>query len=366
VRHLLGRYEVHWVNTIGTRPPSLDWATVSRGFGKLRDWAKRRPSAVATAANPRVLNPRMWPRFSSAFDRRLNRRLLSRQLTPLLKRLPAPPIALTTIPLVADLIDCLPVAHWVYYCVDDFTRWPGLDNSALAKMEVRLIERANVLVAVSEALQDRLAQMGRAAHLLTHGVDLAFWQARAPKDVSGPEFAGLEPPLVVFWGLIDRRMDVAFVQRLAADLRAGTIVLVGPEADPDRRLYNAPRVVRVPALPFERLPALARDAAVLIMPYADLPVTRALQPLKLKEYLATGKPVVVRKLPAVAPWADCLDAADSAEEFSRFVWLRLQHGLPKDQEQARRRLEKESWAEKARQLEEWILDPERSPNVSPN
>ena len=68
-------------------------------------------------------------------------------------------------------------------------------------------------------------------------------------------------------------------------------------------------------MPFEELPRLAREAGVLVMPYADLPVTRAMQPLKLKEYLATGRPVVVRDLPATRPWADCLDLADTAEEF---------------------------------------------------
>ena len=37
------------------------------------------------------------------------------------------------------------------------------------------------------------------------------------------------------------------------------------------------------------------------MPYADLPVTRAMQPLKLKEYLVTDRPVVVADLPADQP-----------------------------------------------------------------
>ncbi len=46
----------------------------------------------------------------------------------------------------------------------------------------------------------------------------------------------------------------------------------------------------------EELPALAQQASVLIMPYADLPVTRVMQPLKLKEYLATGRPVVAAPL----------------------------------------------------------------------
>src|SRR4051794_29094384 len=80
VRHLLPRRRVTWVNTIGTRPPRLDWATVKRGLGNLRQWtglAKRpaSPEPAVPVASPTVLNPKMWPSFGSRFGRGLNRRL---------------------------------------------------------------------------------------------------------------------------------------------------------------------------------------------------------------------------------------------------------------------------------------------------
>jgi glycosyltransferase involved in cell wall biosynthesis len=149
-------------------------------------------------------------------------------------------------------------------------------------------------------------------------------------------------------------MEVEFVRRLAADMAAGTIVLVGPVEDPDPALVALPRVVHVPPQPYDILPQLAAAADVLIMPYADLPVTRAMQPLKLKEYLATGKPAVVRDLPAVAEWADCLDVTRTADEFSALVRKRLAVGLDPAQREARRRLEEEAWAAKARQFEHWL------------
>jgi hypothetical protein len=95
------------------------------------------------------------------------------------------------------------------------------------------------------------------------------------------------------------------------------------------------------------LPALAVSASVLIMPYADLPVTRAMQPLKLKEYLATGRPVVVRDLPATRGWADCLDLAGTPEDFAAAVRRRLADGVPAAQRVARARLSAETWKAKA-------------------
>jgi glycosyltransferase involved in cell wall biosynthesis len=357
IRQLLGRYQVHWVNTIGMRRPRLDLATLRRAAEKVRHWF-RRETAEAGSALPEGLhvhNPRMWPWFSSPVDRRINRFLLARQLVPLARSLEPPPVALTTIPIVADLVGALPVRRWVYYCVDDFGTWPGLDSRPLRRMEDDLVRRIDRVIAVSEALQRKLAGLGRTAPLLTHGVDVDFW--RAPGSGRPlPQLDGLERPLVVFWGVSDRRMDLRVLGRVANDLPRGTVVLAGPEDDPDPTLAGLKRLVRLGTLPFGRLPRLAAEAAVLIMPYADLPVTRAMQPLKLKEYLATGKPVVVRTLPATLGWADCADLADTPEAFAAAVLRRLQTGLPEEQRAARGRLAGESWAEKARQLEAWALD----------
>jgi glycosyltransferase involved in cell wall biosynthesis len=353
VRYLAGRHAVTWVNTIGTRRPQLNLATFRRGLEKVAQWVRRRatrPSDVP--AGLRVLNPRMWPWCSSRFDRRLNQSLLVRQLRAHVRSAPGPVIAISTIPIVADLIEPLPVAGWVYYCVDDFGVWPGLDRRPLRRMEQKLIQRADVLVAVSEPLRQKLERAGRHAYLLTHGVDVDFWRSGAAALPSALE--RLESPLIVFWGVIDRRLDVAFLARLAGALDRGTIVLVGPQADAEPALATLPRVVLAPALALEALPVLAQRSAVLIMPYADLPVTRAMQPLKFKEYLATGRPSVVRDLPATRDWADAADLAASAEEFVRLVRLRLATGLPESQRLARGRLDGESWQAKARQFESWI------------
>jgi glycosyltransferase involved in cell wall biosynthesis len=227
--------------------------------------------------------------------------------------------------------------------VDDFGEWPGLDRKAMNRLEKIVVAKADALIAVSETLRTRLAGMGRESHSLTHGVDVGFWR----HGDSMPELDHLERPLFLFWGVIDRRMDTAFLERLAQDMTQGTIVLAGPEQNADPRLAKLPRIHRTGALRFEQLPGLAHAASVLIMPYVDEPVTRAMQPLKLKEYLATGKPVVVRDLPANREWADALDLVARPEQFSSAVRERSQSGLPADQAAARGRLSSESWDAKA-------------------
>ena len=362
VSHVLGRRQVVWVNTIGTRPPAFNLATAKRGVEKLRQWmgpSGSAPPAEDGSPAPVVLNPKMWPSFRTRVSRALNRWLLLRGLRPTLAALPQPPVVVTTIPVVADLVGTFPAARWVYYCVDDFSVWPGLDGPTLLRMDERLVRQADTFVVVSDLLKKHVEQLGKPAHLLTHGVDLAHWRRPRPAElpVSLRGLDSLAGPLVVFWGVIDRRMDTAFVRELSDRLTAGTVVLVGPQDNPDPDLLRLPRAATLPAVPYADLPALAARAAVLVMPYADLPVTRAMQPLKLKEYLATGRPVVVRDLPSTRPWADCLDVAATPAAFADAVLERLRDGVPAGQGAARSRLDAEGWGAKAEQFERWIDSP---------
>jgi glycosyltransferase involved in cell wall biosynthesis len=295
-------------------------------------------------ANLTVHSPMHWPGFGAGWERGLNARLIDRALRPLIERADA---VVATAPIVADLAARVPEANWVYYCVDDLSEWPGLDAEALRALERDFVPRAARIVAVSEHLRARLKSMGRESELLTHGFDPSHWASvthRVAHDES-------EKPVAVFWGAIDRRLDASIVAKLAelCDLR-----LVGPEQDPDPRVTSDARIRRDGAVPYAELPRVASDADVLVMPYADLPVTRAMQPLKLKEYLATGLPVVATSLPANKEWADALDLVDDPFLFARRVLERAAAALPASQVKARERLRDETWAAKALQFERWL------------
>lgn len=357
MRQMLPHYKVLWVNTIGTRAPRLDMATIKRVGEKIRQWSSKK-KAVGDDPPPeqhknlKVVNPRMLPWFGRPFHRKINAWLLSQQLAPLIKALPQPVCAVTTLPITADLPGRLPVEKWVYYCVDDFGEWPGLDGETLQRMDTEMVKRADEIVSVSSHLQTLIGLQGRKSTLLTHGVDLSQWKPCPKRDaIDNPLPEGITGPLAVFWGVVDRRLDSDMLKTLSRKMSTGNIVLVGPHQDPDDEVLNLPNVHAIGPQPFSSLPLIAQHANVLIMPYADLPVTRAMQPLKMKEYMATGKPVVVSSLPAVAEWDDCLDVASTRDEFAHFVMERINGKLPEDQGFARVRLNDESWRAKAIQLE---------------
>ena len=353
VRQLLGRYEVDWVNTVGTRRPTLTAHDLARAAEKLKGWLlPAAPAAHVTSEEngpaPRVHAPVHWPGFGSRLERALNRRLLLRALAGPLSAEGAPTAVITTAPITADLAAARPDLNWVYYCVDDLSEWPGLDAEALRTMERDMLPFMSRVIAVSEHLVERLAGLGVEAELLTHGIDLEHWQGIERRPLPAPG----SRPRALYWGHADRRLDAPICLALA---EAVDLEMVGPCAQLDATLEGHPHIHWRGAVPYSELPALAANADVLVMPYADLPVTRAMQPLKLKEYLATGLPVVVTPLPANLAWSAAMDVCADPAECTARVLKRASEALPEEQRSARAALAAETWASKAQRFEELFL-----------
>ncbi|MCB9911180.1 MAG: glycosyltransferase [Planctomycetes bacterium] len=347
ISSLLPRYRVDWVETIGTRTPSLSKADFQRGVSKLRSFfgPKAKTSERVLPQNLRIVAPRMLPSFASDRRRRINAWLLQRGLAHVLDPSDPPLAVITTAPIVADLAARTPYLHWVYYCVDALDEWPGLDGETLYQMEVEMLPHMQRVLVVSEVLRARMAQRGIVAPLLTHGVDLARWAV----DRSAHRAA--QPPKTLFWGHADERLHEGICLALA---EATELTFVGPRGNVAPALAQHPRIHWQGSVDFDELPRFAAAADVLVMPYADSEATRNMQPLKLKEYLATGLPTVVTPLPANLFWSHAMDVVDTPQAFVARVLERAQSGLPADQARAREALRAEGWDQKVRILEEAI------------
>ncbi|MCS7022785.1 MAG: glycosyltransferase [Gemmataceae bacterium] len=366
VRYLLGRYQIIWVELIGVRRWRCDRATWRRGLEQLHRWWCNDKAGAANQQAPQVLRPCLWPSFRNRWLCQLN----YWQIRRMLPRFTRPPVVVTTLPVVAGMVGTFRARRWIYYCPDDYSVWPGWDNHTLRRWERLLLARIDRLIVVNSLLLDKFNPLFTGPTLLlTHGVELNKFQQ--PIETQSPLPCPLTGrreqrpdvipprPWIVYWGLIDQRLDPALLGELAHRLSSGdcqaSILLVGPQDRPPVGLTQMKNVYILPSIPYEHLPGLARQAAVLIAPYRQLAVTRAMQPLKFLEYLATGRPVVARRLPALEPWSDAADLVDTPAQFAQAVLHRLHCGLSAQQQVARRRLQAETWQVKAELFERWLF-----------
>ncbi|MEP7307727.1 MAG: glycosyltransferase [Acidobacteriota bacterium] len=312
-RRIVPHAQVLWVNTIGLRMSRLSVHDIARGIEVVRGWltpapdtpsgGTRSPGAGAEedspmAAAPEVLRPAMWPSFRRRWLAALNQQLLSRAVTKGLAR-SAPDkqaILVSTLPIVPGLFRQPRFLRKVYYCVDDFTEWHGIDGEAMRRMETETLKVCDLLIAASTPILNTRGPLSSRAVLLTHGVDVDHF-ATATRNPTSP-LAVLPHPIVGMFGLFDRRIDGAALAAAARAMPAATFAVVGPLVDrsPDE-FRDIPNLRFFGAVPYSTLPGHVAHFDVCILPYVLDATTDSINPLKLKEYLATGKPVVATPLP---------------------------------------------------------------------
>jgi glycosyltransferase involved in cell wall biosynthesis len=259
----------------------------------------RRPEAVISP--PAVPLPGV--RAARALNRRLWRRTVGDRARGMgLDR----PILWTSLPTALDARAVMPHRALVYYCGDEFGALDGVDHAPVLALERELADAADLIVASHPRLAAKFDPAKTA--LLPHGVDLdRFARVPEPKR-DGPSFAG-------FLGRIDDRLDFAAVARAAQSLPDWRFALAGPVApsagDGLRALAKLPNVSLMGPIAPEKVPALLKGWTAALLPYRDTEMTRACDPLKLREYLAAGVPVAAFDIEGVRPYAQALRLCDA-------------------------------------------------------
>ena len=208
IGRLLPRYPTLWVNTIGTRLPKFTMEDLAKVVVKVRQWSGAGAAeAVALPEHLETVNPKMWPGFRATWQRRINARLMSRAVNGALgaRDVGEKRVVVSTLPITADLVGRIDADAWIYYCVDDFSVWPGLDGEVIDRMERDLVAKVDAIVAVSDTLVARMAEMGGQTRLITHGIDLGHWRkpAESVEDEACAEWWPASGPVSLFWGVID-------------------------------------------------------------------------------------------------------------------------------------------------------------------
>ena len=175
--------------------------------------------------------------------------------------------------------------------------------------------------------------------------------------------AGIPRPRAGFFGLIDARLDQELVVSLAARMPDWSFVFSGPVDVPVECLSKLRNVRFTGPIPYRELPSLIAGLDVLIMPYAPGEFADTLSPLKLKEYLATGKPIVSAPIAEARARAPHVITARRLDEWTRA----LREALMIDVADRRRvllpTLETETWAHKARTLLRICVQAAQGPEV---
>lgn len=321
MRRLAERLPVLWVNSIGMRTPtpSKSDVTLSRYFRKLKSTLH---GLRHDDSGMWVLSPLFVPRYTERAVR-LNGFLLRVQVRIAFRRIGIRhPAVWITIPTAVDGVgrDWGPV---IFNRSDDFSAFPEVDHDLIAGLERRLLAESDHVLYVNHGLMVRENELAAHSDYLGHGVDFHHF-AEGAIEPEPTELRELPRPIIGFYGAFDNyTVDLDLLVAVARDNPDGTVLLIGPQQMDLGRITDEPNVVYLGAIPYDRLPAYAARFDVGLMPWLDNEWIKQCNPIKLKEYLASGFPIVSTDFPELAPYRHAVHVGAKAEEFIAEVRLAL-------------------------------------------
>jgi glycosyltransferase involved in cell wall biosynthesis len=334
-RQLAQHHDVYYVECPGLRAPKGSGRDLKKVVQKL--W---RALAGVREVSPslKVQTLLQIPLHRFALVRWLNARLILWSVRWLMWRYGIRrPILWFVIPHVASLAGRLGESLSVYYCIDDYASLPDVDVATVQAMDEQLTRRADLVFVASDTLLSKKSAMNPNCRHSPHGVDVDHFGrvqesgGELPRDV-----AGFAHPVIGFFGLIERWIDLELVGYLAKERPQWSFVMIGRVAVSEETVPKLPNLHFLGRRPYEELPDYGRSFDVAIIPYKMTQQVFHANPLKLREYLAMGKPIVSVRTPETEKFGDVVEIADNREEFVAKVDEIIRQ--PDGQEAATRRM----------------------------
>ncbi len=341
-----------WINSIGYRTPTVSRADAGRAFKKL---AAALQPIREVEPNIFVLNPLAIPAYGHSWVRKLNQCLLRWQIRRGMRRLGfRRAINWSFNPSAAVVAGSLGEELVIYHCVDEFTQFTGVASQALAEMEEQLLRRANLVIVSAERLYDSKVRFNPSTVLVRHGVDHNHFRRALDAQTPIPsDIAALPRPIIGFFGLVADWVDVELMAHLAKHFATGSLVVLGKVTTDVSSLAGLPNVHVLGRKAYEDLPGYCKGFDVAIMPFRINELTLNANPLKVREYLAAGLPVVSTAIPEVEVLGQCRIASDK-DAFVAEVEAALREPGPRHERSEA--IRSESWEARVEEIRRHVAE----------
>jgi glycosyltransferase involved in cell wall biosynthesis len=339
--HLMRRFaragnKVIFLNSISMGLPALGHKDiVPRISRKLRSYSKL---ARQTAEGITVVSPASLPFFGSGTARAINRRLLRAQIARLTTtRGFDKPILWIAIPTAADMIGCFDESLVIYHISDKYdanTMDHATDPAAIRALHEKAIDNADIIFYSGRKLLSEATRGIERSYLLEQAVDFNHWAALDQKVSNGdlkiaPELEAIPHPRLGYFGAIEPWLvDQDLIKQAARERPDWQWVFIGNRSR-GLEIEGFSNTHFLSPVAYDDLPSYAAGFDVCVLPWeTQQAFTSYGSAIKVREYLATGKPVVISPLPEYEPMADVLRIARTRDQFLSLVEEALNESDP--------------------------------------
>lgn len=345
-----------YVNSIVMQKPKL-------GQGK-KFWEKvvRKTKSILSGLKKSevgfwVYSPFSLPVHHIPGARQLNQWCLRAQIWWVCRRLKIDhPLVWVACPAACDVAIKMKKKKLVYQRTDVYELYPNVDVEIIKQYDRALKSQAELTVFVNRQLCEEESNQCVRSFYLDHGVDYDLFVS-AESDANVPaDICEIKKPIVGFFGSINgnNTVDVELIEEVADRLPEMSIVLIGKQVSDCSRLFARDNVYWLGQKDYPEIPHYGKCFDIAMMPWRQNEWIAGCNPIKLKEYLALGKPIVSTPFSELQHYPDVVYVARTADEFVE----KIRQALTQDSEQAvalrRRRVQPFTWDAKAQQIMEQV------------
>ncbi|MBI4307950.1 MAG: glycosyltransferase [Chloroflexi bacterium] len=218
----------------------------------------------------------------------------------------------------------------VYECYDEHSLADGVgprEAERTTGLEKKLFAACDLSFTTSERLWEDKRHLTREMHVFNNAADIEYFgHAQDPAQPIALELRNRTHPIVGYLGFHLDRADLSLIKHIALARPHWTLVLTGvprlqetPRTSLFRDLSELPNVLLKGWIDWGELPAWFKGFDVGIIPYKKSGFHHYVNPNKLHEYTAMGKPVVSTSFPDVESHRDIIWIAKDYDDFVRCI-----------------------------------------------
>lgn len=297
-----------------------------------------------------VYSPFLLPIHHITWMRPFNEKLLRFQLWFVMRKLDIrKPVVWVACPTACNVAANMEKSKLVYQRTDCFEAYPNVDVNMITAYDRTLKAESDLTLFVSNTLYRQECGQCKKAIFLDHGVDFDMFASAVQVQEEPLDIASVPKPIVGYFGALDEhKLDVDFIEKMADAQPEISFVFVGKASPVFSCLSEKKNVWLLGQKTYEQIPHYGKCFNVAMIPWRQNCWTKAANPIKVKEYLALGKPIVSTPVfSEIQKYSDVMYLADTPEEFAKCIEKALAEDNPERVAARSRKVQTSTWDSKA-------------------